>query len=361
MNKTLDILISPTIRCSLCCKYCYVNQTLPANESDMTLNDFHRAFSWVRELGDLCGIERFRFTWFGGEPLLKGPDFLRRALALQKEIFVDQKCVFNVMQTNLTFCDEEVVRLIKESFRGCVGVSDDYDAPWRTFPNGADSRLIVEKNIMRLKENNISVGVVCTLTKSHLGRARELYQHFKKLGVDFRVNRAAGTSSIESYYITVEQYNEFVKKLFDIYLSDPNPTIEVLNFTVMSRLYLGGLPFFCIDGLEEYKYIGIEANGRIMSRCRYAGQLGNYNFDTPLSFLEKCRRIQKGRTSPQRCLKCEFLGKVCLGGCRGESDVDCFNSDCGYRTETTYDLWLYVSKYLSSRGHYFGEFAGSVK
>ena len=45
------------------------------------------------------------FSWHGGEPLLAGIDFYKKAVALQKKYKPDGRVIINGMQTNGTLLD----------------------------------------------------------------------------------------------------------------------------------------------------------------------------------------------------------------------------------------------------------------
>lgn len=354
-KRVLDVLVSPTTRCNLRCRYCYVNQCQNQAKADLSLDEIAVAYRWLDEFARLTGAERIRLTWFGGEPLYRGVAFLREAVALQATLFSPSLEVVNTMQSNLTLVNDDLIPLLKKSFHGSIGGSIDFQGVDRVFPNGENSLAVAEKNVRRLRNAGICVGIVCTLTKSNSGDPEALYTYYKRLGTPFRVNRAAGTTDPKGLFLSIDEYNGIVKKLFDIYLSDPCPTVEFTNFAMMAKLYLAGLPVVCVDTLTPCLFLGIEAQGRIMSRCRFAGQLGNFMTDSPGAFYEKCQQQACGHPAPMKCRGCEFFNKVCLGGCPGEPDADCFNSHCGYRTETTYELWRYVQDYLSRNGHTYAE------
>lgn len=360
MKRTLDVLISPTTRCNLRCKYCYVEQDAPRDVADFKIGDVGRAYKWLRQYGKLVEADLIRFTWFGGEPLLRGVPFLREAIALQNESLKGEFEVINTMQSNLTIVSDDLIPLLKEHFHGGIGGSLDFAGASRVFPNGESVQQTIERNVLRLREAGINVGLVCTLTKHNTSDPSALYSYYKALGTPFRVNRAAGASVDPADRLSVAEYGDFVKRLFAIYASDPNPTVDFSNFSMMVKLYLAGRPIVCVNTAEPYLFIGIEANGRIMSRCRFVGTVGNYLTETPTAVYDKFNRFSAERRVPQKCLSCEFYSKVCLGGCMGEPEIDCFSSDCGYRTEATYDLWCYIRDYLAKHGHGYAELSGVV-
>ena len=177
---------------------------------------------------------------------------------------INHPVIINTIQSNLTLVSNDLITLLKEHFQGSIGGSIDYNSCLRMFPNGRNSLLTAEDNVRRLQRAGISVGLVCTLTKQNTTDPRALYEYYKRLGTSFRVNRAAGVSACGDEYLSVTEYSHIVKQIFDVYLSDPSPTIEFTNFTMMVRLYLAGMPVICVDPLKPHLFLGIEAQGRII-------------------------------------------------------------------------------------------------
>ncbi|MBR3776026.1 MAG: radical SAM protein [Kiritimatiellae bacterium] len=351
----LDVLISPTTRCNLRCRYCYVDKTTPASVADMSLDDISAALAWLRNYACLLNSKHIRVTWFGGEPLLLGYDYLRDALSIQSEV-LSGFSVVNSIQTNLTVDVKPFVPLFKRYFHNHVGFSVDYATGFRVFTNGGDSRSLVERNVKMLQGNGVSLGAVCTLLRSDIGKSSDIYAYFKKLGVLFRVNRAASSAFLKQagLLLSVTEYENLVMEIADCYLNDPVPSIGFHNVDMMVASYLSGSAVLCVDTEFPEYYIGLEANGRITSRCRFVPTLGDYKHETPQKVLARIKLMAYPHKKPAECADCEFFGKVCIGGCAGESNCSCFGSDCGYRTEVTCGLWKYVQRLMAGRGLDYG-------
>ncbi len=111
--------------CNLDCKYCFYlsKETLPGGPgtgpmSDDTLERFVRQY-----IEGVTGPEVV-FSWQGGEPTLRGLDFFRRVVALQKTYAKPSQSVENDLQTNGVLLDEEWAEFLKEH-RFLVGLSID--------------------------------------------------------------------------------------------------------------------------------------------------------------------------------------------------------------------------------------------
>jgi uncharacterized protein len=120
------VMIKPAgSACNLNCTYCFYlsKATLPdgpglRNMSDETLELLIRGY-----IEDVTTPEVV-FTWQGGEPTLRGLDFFRRAVALQKKHAKPGQAILNDLQTTGTLIDEQWCRFLKKN-DFLVGLSID--------------------------------------------------------------------------------------------------------------------------------------------------------------------------------------------------------------------------------------------
>ncbi|MGD8869713.1 MAG: radical SAM protein, partial [Gemmatimonadales bacterium] len=101
--------------CNLGCDYCFYlsKATLPDGPgckrmSEETLETFVRGY--IRDVT----ADEVVFTWQGGEPTLRGLDFFRKAVALQKKYARPGQTILNDLQTNGTLLDEQWCRFLAE-------------------------------------------------------------------------------------------------------------------------------------------------------------------------------------------------------------------------------------------------------
>lgn len=360
---SLYVMISPTVRCNLSCKYCYVNQNMSLSDTDMSIEDISYIYKWIEEYANIIKINRIQIEWFGGEPLMMGGEFLSKAIEIQSEYFNKTSYLtHNTIQTNLILANkDDSIQLLKSHFHSYVSGSMDYRGSLRIMKNGKDSTPKVLQNIKYLQENGISVGLVCTLTKTNIDYVDEMYDFFKSHHLDFRVNRAAHVDNpdIQSSVITTAEYSKAVMHLFELYANDDDPGIRFANFDMMVRLYLMGLSDICVTVTKPHLHLAFEANGRLFSRCRFVDQIGNYRKESPQDILIRFKELATSRVAPQACSSCSFFNRTCMGGCFGERNLDCFHSDCGYRGETNKELWAFLDKYLTEQGYEYGAYRKS--
>ncbi|MBI5871977.1 radical SAM protein, partial [archaeon] len=77
-RKQTTVIIKATKNCNLRCSYCYI----PFDQrkrvmDDQTLENMTQKF--------LANFQKVTFIWHGGEPLLNGLDFYRKAIQLQEQ------------------------------------------------------------------------------------------------------------------------------------------------------------------------------------------------------------------------------------------------------------------------------------
>ncbi len=111
--------------CNLDCKYCFYlsKERLPKGPgtgemSDETLELFIRQY-----IEGVTGPEVV-FSWQGGEPTLRGLDFFRRVVTLQKKYAKPNQRIENDLQTNGVLIDENWAAFLKDH-RFLVGLSID--------------------------------------------------------------------------------------------------------------------------------------------------------------------------------------------------------------------------------------------
>ncbi len=110
--------------CNLACEYCYyVEKAALYPGSGMRMEEATLERVTAAYLQAHPGPE-VEFMWQGGEPLLMGVEFFRRALALQTEYARPEQRVSNTLQTNGTLITEEWAAFFAEN-DFLLGVSID--------------------------------------------------------------------------------------------------------------------------------------------------------------------------------------------------------------------------------------------
>src|SRR5512140_2591664 len=124
IDKPLSIetvIIKVTNDCNMQCSYCFVERSVPRRVF-IQYAVLKRLFD---ELERCAGGDTVHLVWHGGEPTLAGPDFFRRAVALQANRSVRFE---NLLQTNGALLDDAYLDVLK-SLGFSIGLSLDGPAP----------------------------------------------------------------------------------------------------------------------------------------------------------------------------------------------------------------------------------------
>ena len=109
--------------CNLDCSYCYYldkAKIYGGREPRMSLEMLE---TFVREYIQANDVPEVQFNWHGGEPLVLGLDFYRKALEFEKK-YADGKKIHNTIQTNGVLLNQDWCTFLRDN-EFLVGVSID--------------------------------------------------------------------------------------------------------------------------------------------------------------------------------------------------------------------------------------------
>ena len=143
--------------CNMRCKYCYYLDKAALYNNHQPQMDDALLESYIRANIEGNNSHIIAFAWHGGEPLLAGKDFFRKAVALQQR-YAGGKSVENSIQTNGLLIDDEWCQIFRDN-NFLVGVSIDgpesiHDAH-RVDAGGNPTFARVMKGIERLYRNRV--------------------------------------------------------------------------------------------------------------------------------------------------------------------------------------------------------------
>lgn len=345
----LSILFITTHRCNLRCAYCY--EDAAHTGADMSGEDAHSAFMWARHLAEHRRDSEILFMWFGGEPFTIGMRRMKELLQIQGDVFSGVPInVRNVVQTNMTMWDEEIVSMVRKHFDNSISVSLDFNPQFRVFANRTPSRKVVLENVARLKAADVRVGIVGTLTRADIGFEKEIYAFYKALNSPFRLNRAHGVGDgvhCGLEFMSVCEFDEFVCNVFDVLLNDSPPRALFLNYYDAVNALKTGKRSGCRLAPDQGMNFTFEPEGIISDWCRFGGRLGSYrDVDSYTNFNINGWCCE----CPQACSNCDYYNVICSGACEYEIAKSCEESNCGFRTERTRRQLDFVRRYFDSFG-----------
>ena len=170
--------------CNLDCKYCFYlsKETLRGGPgtgemSEVTLELF------VRQYIDSVTGPQVVFSWQGGEPTLRGLDFYRRVVTLQKKYAKPNQRIENDLQTNGVLLNEEWAKFLKEH-RFLVGLSIDgprelHDA-FRINKGGAPTFDKVMAAAKLLRKFGVPFNTLTCVHRLNASRPLDVYRFLRK-------------------------------------------------------------------------------------------------------------------------------------------------------------------------------------
>lgn len=343
--------------CNLDCAYCFYlsKESLPdgpgpGHMSDETLENFIRAY--------IAGVtgEEVVFSWQGGEPTLRGLDFFRRVVELQRKHARQGLRIENDLQTNGTLLDEKWCAFLRDH-RFLVGLSidgpRDLHNAYRVTKGNRPTFDQVMNAVRLLKAYGVRFN---TLTCVNRLNAREPvavyrflrnevgstymqfipiveYRGFERTAPQFwdathlpRENDPEAQpghpgSIVTDWSVAPDDWGYFLTKTFDEWKTRDVGRIYVNHFESLVSQHLGQGPQLCIYGEFCGKALAIEHDGDVYACDHFVYpeyRRGNIR-DQALHRMALSREqvkfgYNKGESLPSTCRECEFLHD-CWGEC----------------------------------------------
>lgn len=176
------IVLQPTPFCNIRCKYCY----LPTRDdvSTMSLDTIETTFRRVFE-SPYAG-QQITVIWHAGEPLVLPVSYYETAFQAIERLRPASVMIRHSFQTNGTLVTKEWCDLMR---RWNVGVGVSIDGPRdmhdsnRVTRSGKGTFDRALRGVRLLQAEGIPFHVISVLSKSALGKPRELYDFYRQEGI----------------------------------------------------------------------------------------------------------------------------------------------------------------------------------
>lgn len=336
--------------CNLDCSYCYYLDKADIYGGKEPVMSDEMLETVVREYICANDVPDVTFNWHGGEPLVLGLDFYRKAVGFQKK-YADGKTIHNTLQTNGTLITEEAAAFFHDN-GFLIGISidgpRDIHDKFRKDKGGAPTFDKVMRGLEILYRRGVEYNTMSTINKASEGRGLEVYNFLKSVGsrymqfmpvvehvrypVDasgkiirharpYIVPPSAEGASIARWSVSSSGFGRFMCDIFDWWVRNDVGRYFVGLFDATLANYCGVLPGTCAYAGTCGNNVVIEHNGDVYPCDHFVYpqfRLGNIRETSVRAMMESQKMVRFGTDKrnnlPEKCLRCRY-SFACTGEC----------------------------------------------
>ncbi|MBQ9193918.1 MAG: anaerobic sulfatase maturase [Bacteroidales bacterium] len=345
--SAFNIMLKPAgSLCNLDCHYCYYLDKAEIYGGKEPRMSEEMLETVIREYIAANDVPEVTFNWHGGEPLVLGLDFYRKALDLEKK-YAGDKNVHNTIQTNGTLLTAEWASFFREN-GFLVGLSldgpQDIHDRFRKDKGGAPTFNRVMQGLRLLQDAGVDFNTMSTVNRASEGRGLEVYRFLKSTGSrymqfmpvvehvkyppgsrkkvrPFIVDPAAEGAALSPWSVSSRAFGQFMCDIFDEWVRGDVGNIFVGLFDATLANLCGVMPGTCAYDRTCGGNSVIEHNGDLYPCDHFVYsqyRLGNIREQSIRSMMESPRQVRFGIDKrnglPGKCLRCRYL-PLCNGEC----------------------------------------------
>lgn len=370
--KHLEVILKTVERCNLNCTYCYFfhgeDHSYKKHPPFIKLDTIQKLTQFLVDGVKEFKLQKIQIDLHGGEPTLQ-----------KKEAF-DEMCshfrshldpiteLTIALQTNATLIDEEWIDLFSKhnifiglSIDGPKEINDKFRVDYSG--NGSYDRVI--KGLKKLQQsatdNKIQpIAALCVINPNH--SAKKLYHHIvhelKIDNLDFLLPDYTHETFVNE---NPDNYGKFLSDLFQTWIEDDNPQIQVRILNSALSLLTGGktqLKGFG-PGSNDIEAITVSSNGdlspddSLRSGIPHLMNKSNIFTSSLKQFFEsrEMKEVVEAETNtPDKCKFCCWE-KVC----GGNALISRYNSEKGFNNPSVFcsglkSFYTAVTRYILENG-----------
>ena len=327
--------------CNLDCNYCYYRDKADIYNNAMPLMSDELLETYIRQYIEGVSQQYVTFCWHGGEPLMAGLPFFRKAMELQKK-YAGDKVIENTLQTNGILVNDDWCSFFADN-GFLVGLSldgpEDIHDAFRRDCGGAPTFSRVMRTVDMFTRSGVEFNILSTVNKRSEGRGAEVYKFLRTLSsfmqflpvVEYVKERPGRRPLIVSpdeedaveapWSVSAKGYGEFMCNVFDEWVKRDVGSRFVQLFDITLANWCGVPPPLCAfcdtcgDGLV------VEHNGDVYSCDHFVypeyrlGNIAEGNLvDMYRSEEQQAFGRDKREALPMECKRCNYYF-LCKGEC----------------------------------------------
>lgn len=329
--------------CNLDCHYCYyLDKAVQYGGRQAVMSD-ELLELYIRQYIEANQVDQVTFCWHGGEPLLLGIDFYRRAMDLQQK-YANGKRIDNTLQTNGTLVDEAWCDLFAGN-NFLVGISldgpEDIHDSFRLTKQQKPTFARVMQTVEMFGHSGVEYNTLSVVSRMSERRGAEIYRFFRDVvhsrymqflpAVEHVIDKAGfyrplivspshEGARLAEWSVTAKGYGDFLCDVFDEWVTRDVGQSYVQMFDATLAQWCGVQPGVCSMGETCGDALVVEHNGDVYSCDHFVYPeylLGNIR-ETPLVEIYRSQKrrdfgLAKRNALPAECLRCNYYF-----ACRGE-------------------------------------------
>ncbi len=334
--RSFHLLAKPTGSvCNLDCAYCFFlekEKLYPGARAHMNDELLER---YIRQLIESHRTPQVEIAWQGGEPMLMGLEFFRRAVELGKKYARPGMTVIHTIQTNGTKINGDWARFFKEN-GFLVGLSIDgprdiHDA-YRRDKAGKPTFDKVMRGLAALREHGVEWNALTTVNAANEDRSAEVYRFLRdECGCEFMqfipiVERPSEDgvpvgSEVTARSVSPRGWGRFLIGVFDEWVRRDVGEVFVQLFDVSLANWYGEPSGLCVHTASCGTALAMEFNGDVYACDHFVepGYLrGNITEQHLAEIAGSAEQIRFGdlkfKSLPNYCVHCD-VRFACHGGC----------------------------------------------
>ncbi len=284
----------------------------------MKIEIIEETTKWLKSFRD----DHVTFTFHGGEPLLAGANFYRKALPLLSEGLLHLTPAF-ALQTNLWKLTPELAQVLSE-YNIPIGSSLDGPQELNDSQRGKGYYEKTMRGYETARDHGLNVQFICTFTSNSAKSREDIFNFFLESGLTLKLHPALPSlrdKTPEKWALDPEAYGELLVYLLDKYLENMGD-IRVRNIDDYCRCVFTGRGTVCtfVDCMDDTFAVG--PDGSIYPCYRFVGMpeyvMGNVCDHPSMEDLAKSdawKAMHQFKDYVDRtCKRCKHI-KYCRGGC----------------------------------------------
>ncbi|MCF8000230.1 MAG: anaerobic sulfatase maturase [Halanaerobiales bacterium] len=355
--------------CNMDCKYCYYKDKTKyySNVKEYKMSE-KLLENFIEQYVEAHPGPVISFNWQGGEPTLRGLDFFKKAVCLEKKYVPEDWEIENNFQTNGLLIDEKWANFFKkENF--LIGLSIDGPGHLNDIYRKTNSEENTTKKVLEsyqlLNKFDVETNILCVVNSSNVKKPLEVYNFYKKHNMNFLqfipLVETDKNGKVTKRSVDPMEYGKFLLEIFDNWLLNDYGEIYIQFFEQCANAWYGREPSLCMFSKQCGKALAMEHNGDLYACDHFVSpeyKIGNIN-DTHLKdlvFSSKQNKFGKNKYDrlSQKCIECKYYF-VCHGGCpKNRLNESNINYLCeGYKTFLNYTEPFFKSivKGIKKRKH----------